>query len=146
MLATGQRIRFTTMILAGIIQAILVNGPKTNPSGCPIGVDQCWAWGLTAGGYYGLIFSICIVLFIPIFFLKEIDSTNIPQRTFEEHRQDLWATLQNLTTLFLMIFVIGTQMFSSMQNIASVYLQYYIIELTNFQSGIGMYLHYYTIL
>jgi hypothetical protein len=99
-------------------------------------------WGgmclFAAGGYYGLIFAICVVLFIPILFLKELDSTNIPQRTFNEHRLDLWGTLQNLTTLYLLIFVFGAMTFSTLSNIASVYLQYYVIKLTNFQSGIGM--------
>ena len=46
-LATGQMIRFTFMILAGFIQAFMVNGPTTNPAGCPIAGDKCWAWGLT---------------------------------------------------------------------------------------------------
>jgi hypothetical protein len=92
---------------------------------------------IVAGGYYGLIFAICAILFIPILFLKELDSSSIPQRSFNEHRMDLWGTLQNLTTLYLLIFVFGANTFSQLQSIASIYLQYYVIKLTNFQSGIG---------
>jgi hypothetical protein len=46
-LATGQRIRFTFMIAAGVIQALLVNGPTTNAEGCHISFSDCWEWGLT---------------------------------------------------------------------------------------------------
>jgi hypothetical protein len=46
-LATGQRIRFTCMIAAGVIQALLVNGPTTNAEGCHISFSDCWEWGLT---------------------------------------------------------------------------------------------------
>jgi Na+/melibiose symporter-like transporter len=87
--------------------------------------------------YYGLLFCILFVLFIPIVFLKEMDGSKIPRRTFNEHRLELWETLQNRTTLYLLIFVSGANCFSSMTNEATVYLQYYIIQLTNFQSGIG---------
>ena len=204
-LATGQRIRFTCTILAGFIQACLVNGPSTNPAGCPISFQECWSWGFTGiclplrnaaslcsfvsastfvllaafigsiifitllctllqigtfmslqslrsvvsvfvfcsfrvvsvAEYYGLLFCILFVLFIPIVFLKEMDGSKIPRRTFNEHRLELWETLQNRTTLYLLIFVSGASCFSSMVNEATVYLQYYIIQLTNFQSGIG---------
>lgn len=46
-LATGQRIRFSFTMLAGVIQAFMVNGPTTNPSDCPIDAQDCWSWGLT---------------------------------------------------------------------------------------------------
>lgn len=49
-LATGQRIRFTCSMLAGFIQALLVNGQSTNPSGCKISFLECWGWGLS-GAY-----------------------------------------------------------------------------------------------
>ena len=35
-LATGQLIRFSFSVIAGMIQAFLLNGPTTNDSGCPI--------------------------------------------------------------------------------------------------------------
>jgi hypothetical protein len=54
-LATGQRIRFTCMIFAGLIQALLVNGPTTNAEGCQISFSHCWEWGLT--GIIALLLS-----------------------------------------------------------------------------------------
>jgi MFS family permease len=68
-LATGQRIRFFSSILGGLIQALLVNGPTTNAPGCPIEASSCWAWGLTPNQYYGLNLCILIVLVFPVFFL-----------------------------------------------------------------------------
>jgi len=47
-LATGQLIRFSFSILAGVIQAFLLNGPSTNSSTCEIAWDACWSWGLTS--------------------------------------------------------------------------------------------------
>ena len=38
-LSTGQYIRFLATMAAGVVQAVLVNGPKTNASDCPIDVS-----------------------------------------------------------------------------------------------------------
>jgi hypothetical protein len=135
-LATGQRIRFTFCVLAGVIQMFLLNGPTTNDSGCPISTFQCWSWGLTINQYYGLLFAIIFILTVPVVFLKEIDASHIPQHTLFEFFEGIWATLQNLTTLYLVIFVIGVQSLSNFTNNAAIYLQYYVIKLTNFQAGV----------
>lgn len=68
--------------------------------------------------------------------MKELDAKMIPQRTLRQHFNELWETLKNLTTLYLIIFVTGDGALSMMTNIVTVYLQYYVIGLTNFQSGI----------
>lgn len=135
-LATGQRIRFAFTVVAGAIQALLVNGKSTNKPDCKIGFDECWSFGLTVGEYYTLTFFIMLILFIPILYLKEPSAKNIPIRSLKHHIEDLWVTLQNKTTLYLLIFVFGTNLFSSLQSIVSVYLQYDVIQLSNFQSGI----------
>lgn len=135
-LVTGQRIRFGMTLFAGIIQAVLVNGVTTNAPDCPISFLECWSFGLTVGQYYFLTFVVMLTLFIPILFLKEPSTKNIPLRNFTHHAHDLWDTLQNKTTLYLLIFVFGTNMLSSLQSVASIYLQYDVIQLTNFQSGI----------
>lgn len=135
-LATGQRIRFSFCVLAGIIQMFLLNGPTTNDSDCPVGFFQCWSWGLTINQYYGLLFAIIFVLTIPVFYLKEIDASHIPQHSLKDFFEGIWATLQNLTTLYLVIFVIGVQSMSNFTNNAAIYLQYYVIKLTNFQAGV----------
>lgn len=94
------------------------------------------------GQYYWLIFAILLVLFIPVCFLKEPDASHVPMRSFEEHRIELWETMQNSTTLYLLIYVSGSQIFTSMINISSVYMQYYVIGLTNLQSGINSIANY----
>lgn len=136
-LATGQRIRFCCTILGGLIQALLVNGPSTNPPGCPIAAAKCWLWGLNPNGYYGLILCILFVLVVPVWFLREPDCSNIPMSTFEHHRHDIWETMQNPTTLYLLIFVTGNNIFSGMTATVTSYMQYNIIQLSNFQSGIA---------
>ena len=73
-LATGQRIRFCFSLLAGAIQTFLLNGRSTNKANCPIAFDECWSWGLSIQGYYGLLFAIVTVLVIPICWLKEMPS------------------------------------------------------------------------
>ena len=135
-LATGQRIRFSFCVVAGVIQMLLLNGPSTNASDCAIGFQHCWAWGLSINGYYGVLFSIVFVLTIPIFWLKELDSSKVPMHSLQQFCQEIWVTLQNLTTFYLVIFVIGIQGFTNFTNNANITLQYYVIKLTNFQAGI----------
>lgn len=135
-LATGQRIRFIVAIFAGAIQAFLVNGRDTNKAPCAISFTECWAWGLTPNGYYVLIFCLTAILCIPIYYLKEPSSRNIPLRDLAHHKEALWETMKNPTSLYLLIFVIGNGIFSAMPPITQTYTQYNIIGLTNFQSGI----------
>lgn len=135
-LSTGQRIRFTFTMLAGLIQALLVNGKSTNASGCSVSFEDCWSWGLTVGQYYWLVSGILIILVIPIFFMREIPCAHVPQHTFSEHCRELWTTLVNPTTLFLLIFVSGNGAFAIMTPTTYAYVQYTLIGLTNFQAGI----------
>ncbi|RYG65445.1 hypothetical protein EON64_11890 [archaeon] len=135
-LATGQRIRFTFSMLAGVIQTFLLNGPGTNASGCTISFENCWAWGLSVNQYYAVLFVVIFILTIPIFWLKELDSSHVPQHTWEHYTQGIWKTMQNLTTFYLLIFVIGSQGLTNFTNNANITLQYYVIQLTNFQAGI----------
>jgi hypothetical protein len=136
-LATGQRIRFICYMLSGFIQAFLLNGPHTNPSDCQVGLGKCFRWGLTVNQYYGLLFAILAILFVPMTMLKErFDNAKTIHRDLSANMSALWSTLQSRTTLFLIIFVSGNGVFGQMPNQASVYLQYYVIGLNNFQSGI----------
>lgn len=135
-LATGQMIRFSFSILAGVVQTFLLNGPSTNDANCVVGWNSCWSWGLTINQYYGLIFILVFLLFLPTLFLKELDSSHIPLTTTREFVHEVWDTLQNLTSLSLIIYVIGIMAFGQLGNNAATYVQYYLINLTNFQSGI----------
>lgn len=135
-LATGQRLRFLCGILGGIIQAFLVNGPSTNPPSCPINILNCWAWGLTPKGYYSLLATILLILCLPIFFLKEIPAHG-PPHTFEDHKRDIWHTMQNPTTLYLLIFVVGNNTLSSLTATVTSFVSFRLIKLSNFQSGIS---------
>jgi hypothetical protein len=135
-LATGQRVRFFFCVIAGVIQTFLLNGPTTNADGCPTSFDNCWSWGLTINQYYGLLFALIFILSVPIVWLKELDATHIPQHTVRHFFHEIWLTLQNLTTFYLVVFVIGVMTLTNFTNNANVELQYYVIQLTNFQSGI----------
>ena len=135
-LATAQRIRFSFSVLSGCIQSFLVNGPTTNAKDCEISFENCWAWGLSVGEYYGFMFCIVLVLFIPICYLKEIDPNEFPTHTPREFFAKIWDTLTNLTTLYMLIYVVGISILTATVNNAGVFLQYYIMEMTNFQAGI----------
>jgi hypothetical protein len=56
--------------------------------------------------------------------------------TWAFFRHEVWEILQNQTTLYLLIYVIGFTSFSGISNQANVYLQYYVIKLSMFQAGI----------
>lgn len=135
-LATGQRVRFTFCIIAGVIQTLLLNGPSTNDPDCQTSFAHCWSWGLSINGYYGLLFSMVFVLTIPVWWLKELDSSAVPLHSLKEFFSEIWITLQNLTTFYLVIFVIFIQGFCNFTSNANITLQYYLIKLTNFQAGI----------
>ena len=135
-LATGQMIRFIFCILAGAIQAFLLNGPSTNPKGCAIDLQDCWSFGLTVNQYYGLLFGITFILCIPILWLKETDPRKIPHHNLQFFIKEIWETLQNLTTLYLLIYTIGTGCLTNFTSLVNTYMQYYVIKLTNFEAGI----------
>eukprot|EP00981_Chlorochromonas_danica_P001508 scaffold326_cov169-Ochromonas_danica.AAC.9 len=116
-LATGQRIRFSFCMVAGVIQTFLLNGPTTNDPDCPTDAMDCWSWGLTVNQYYGLLLGIVALLTIPIFFLKELDNSRVPVHSWSHYFE-------------------GTCSLTNFVNNASITVQYYIIKLTNFQSGI----------
>lgn len=132
-LATGQRIRFTFCIFAGVMQTFLVNGPSTSSDDCPIKWNECWSWGLNVNGFYGLLTAFLLILYIPIWYLKEPDAANYPHHSVWGLFAELWETMKNLTTFNLIIFVVGTGLFTAVTNAANIILQYYIINLTNFQ-------------
>jgi hypothetical protein len=96
----------------------------------------CWEWGLSINGYYGLLLVIVAFLVTPLLWLKECDASLIPQHSFTDFFLELWSTLKNLTTLYLLIFAVGTGVLTNFPSIVSVYMQYYVIGLTNFQAGI----------
>lgn len=132
--ATAQRIRFTFAILIGLIQTFLVNGESTNDPDCEIKWDECWKWGLTVNQYYGIIFVLVLILFIPMCYLKEPIIEK--KHRFKEFLEKIWNTLQNLTTGYLVVYIIGIGTFTSFSSRAAIYMQYYIIELSNLQTGI----------
>jgi hypothetical protein len=133
--ATAQRIRFTFTILVGLIQTFLVNGSSTNNPDCDISWDECWKWGLSVNQYYGLIFILVLILFIPMCYLKEPEN-NIKKYNTNEFLEKIWSTLQNLTTFYLVIYIIGIGCFTSFSSRVSIYMQYYIIKLSNLQTGV----------
>lgn len=135
-LATGQRVRFTFCIIAGAIQTFLLNGPSTNADDCHINFSNCWSWGLNLNEYYGLLFCVVLGLTIPIFWLKEIDVSHLPQHSFSHFLSEIWDTLQNLTTFYLLIYVIGTIGLTNFTSNVNTFIQYYVIKLTNFEAGI----------
>ena len=90
---------------------------------------------MTINQYYGFIFSLVFILTIPIWILKELDATNIPHHSISHHMNQIWETLKTLTTLYLLIFVLGTHIFTNFTMNVNIYIQYYILELTNLQAG-----------
>ena len=139
-LTTGQEVRFAFCILAGIIQTFFLNSTQTSYDGCPVSSTNdpgsCWTWGLSVNGYYALVFCVVFVLVIPIIWLKELDASNIPIRTFREHILDIWETLQSRTTLSLMCYSAGMAILTNFPSTVNYYFQYYVLQLNNFQAGI----------
>ena len=135
-LATGQRIRFTFCIVASLMQTFLLNGVSTGPPNCQIGFDSCWAWGLSVDQFYGLLFFMTLILTAPVVWLQELTSTMASTHSLQFYFSEIWETMQNQTFMYLMIFVVGVGALANYSIVVNYYMQYYIINLTNFQSGI----------
>jgi hypothetical protein len=185
-LATGQLLRFSFSMLAGVIQTLFLNSPKTSPKGS----TDTWSWGLSMNGYYTLMFVLVALLCWPIAYMKEVTTVaakndladsfcamrddketaggasdaelakakklrpkvfaQIPTHiagpsksggheeapTWAFFKEELWKVLQNQTTLYLLIYVIGFHTLAGVSNISNTYLQYYVIQLTQMQAGI----------
>jgi len=56
--------------------------------------------------------------------------------TWAFFKREVWKILQNQTTLYLLIYVIGFHTLAGVRNISNTYLQYYVIQLTQMQAGI----------
>jgi hypothetical protein len=134
-MATGQIIRFSACIFAGVIQTFMLNGRTTNPPYAVDGFDGVWPWGLTVSGYYGLIFALIVCITWPILFLKEPDPSLTPAVPVMQFLAEFWDTIKQPSTLKLMIYAVGTSCLSNFVPIVNIYMQYYVIQLTNFQAG-----------
>lgn len=115
---------------------MLLNGPDTSSDDCHIGFNGCWKFGLNINEYYALLFCIVFILTIPILWMKELDPSKVPKHNLNHFLTEIWETLQNLTTFYILIFVIGINSLTNFKSVANTYMQYYVIQLTNFQAGI----------
>ena len=153
-LATGQRVKLVFVLLGAFIQAVLVNGPSCNPPHCHEDRPKsgtyggCWSWGLTLPQYYALLFCMLLLMLLPLLVFvdptfsrpkslrPEASESPLPV-TFDDHQKLLWDTLSQPTTLFLLVFVAGNNLFSQIMSIVQWYVQYELISMSNFESGIS---------
>ena len=56
---------------------------------------------------------------------------------FSHFIHEIWLTLQNLTTFYLLIFAIGTHSLTNFSSNVNISLQYYVMKLSNLQAGIS---------
>jgi hypothetical protein len=68
--------------------------------------------------------------------LKERNASAYPTHTLWELFGEMWETMQNLTTLYLLIYTIGINITTNFVSNVNLFLQYNVIQLTNFQAGI----------
>jgi hypothetical protein len=136
-LVTGQFIRFWFSVGASFLQAFFMNGPDTNPTGCPINAANCWSWGLNLSQFYGFSTALIFVLLIPICFLKEFDPSHVEMHTFYEHATLLWETIQNRCTLYMLIYVGFGFTFGAMSSACWSIFVFNVIKLTNLELGVS---------
>ena len=129
-------LRFAGATLAGILQTLLLNGPSTNSPKLTYDIPNgTWGWGLTVPQYYGLILAIVGFTAIPILWMKEPDPKLTPQLSTKAYFEELWATLKERSTLYLIIYAVGISALTNFFSLANYYMQYYVITLNNFQAG-----------
>eukprot|EP00854_Cymbomonas_tetramitiformis_P019532 gene19532-23358_t len=139
-LATGQIVRFTFSCAAGLFNALLMNGPSTNPEG------KGWNFGLTVGQMFEFTVVLCLLLVVPIFYLVEPDSSAIPSRNLHEHLGELWQILHGKPLSLLLIYVCGMTALAGIYNVAALTMQFQIIQLDQFQSGVDTLSTYFVLL
>ena len=80
-------------------------------------------YSLTANQYYGLLFGMIAVIFVPIALLQEPKGDSIPPVTLPMFVSEVWDTLQTLNTLYLILFILGVYTLGQLSNNAAVYVQ-----------------------
>jgi len=136
-LVNCQYIRFWFCVGASFLQAFFMNGPDTNPTGCPINASNCWSWGLNVAQFYWFSTAFIFVFLIPILCLKEFDPSLVPIHTITEHANLLWETIQNRTTLYMLIYVGFGFTFGAMSSSCWSIFVYNVIKLTNLELGLS---------
>ena len=136
-LVTGQFIKFWFSVGASFLQAFFMNGPDTNPTGCPINASNCWSWGLNLSQFYGFSTALIAVLLTPILFLKEFDPSHVEQHTFSEHATLLWETIKNRACMYMLIYVGFGFSFGAMSSACWSIFVFNVIKLTNLELGVS---------
>lgn len=114
-MATGQRLRYVFTILGSFLQSFLLNGPITNPPDC----TECWEWGLSPSQYYLTLTLLLAIITLPLIFFHEKPSHTLctGKPSFARYTHTLWQTLQNPTTLYLLLFAAGNNSLSLMSSV-----------------------------
>ena len=73
--------------------------------------------------YYGLLFCCILVLFIPIMYLKEPDAAHIPRHSVRAFASAIFDTMQNLTTQYLIVYVVGISALTGFVSNAAIMMQ-----------------------
>lgn len=85
--------------------------------------------------YYYLLFALTCVLFVPMLWMREIEDRS-PDRTIRQFAGDIFDTCRNLTTTYLLIFVVGNTMLALSPFNVTTNLQYLVLKIPNLLAGI----------
>jgi len=76
-----------------------------------------------ANQFYGLLFVLVGILFVPIALLREPPPDAIPPMSLSTFLSEVWDTLETRTTLHLILFVLGVHTLAHVHNKATVFMQ-----------------------
>ena len=60
--------------------------------------------GLSPNSFYALLAAATFILFIPVCWMKELQSEDAHEHTLSEFRDELWNTMKSKTTLYMIIY------------------------------------------
>ena len=76
------------------------------------------------GQYYGLIFVIIFLLYIPIYSLKEIQHKEVfPRYSIQEFFRQIWNTLKTYAAAMLITYVVGMHSLGMLYSKAAFFMQ-----------------------
>jgi hypothetical protein len=131
-----QVMKYAGTILFSIIQTFLLNSQSMSYPGCPISTLDCWKWGLSIRGFYGVLLAVTVILIAPIYWLKLPILSHENKANLITFVIDIYNVTKNAAFFYVCLAMILFNL-GFLQNYAHIYLEFEILEFSNVEFGIN---------
>lgn len=127
--------RYAGATFVTFLNTVLFNSQATNYPNCPIGIFDCWNWGLHTNGYYFMLFLVLSIVLFPSYWTQT--GVHHPHfKNFSTFTVGAVQVLQNCAFTFLAINVVFFNVFF-IPNMTYFPFEYQILSFSNVVAGIN---------